>query len=78
MGLPVNTNGNGSSKSLYWLAGLLIPTLFGGAIGWVSTMHRATQVHAEQLAVLESQMHDTRTELERINNKLDRLLLRKE
>jgi hypothetical protein len=76
MGVPTNHNGNG--KVLYWLAGLLIPTLFGGAIGWVSTMHRSAQAHAEQLAVLQSQMHDTRDELQRINNKLDRLLLRKE
>jgi hypothetical protein len=66
------TNGNG--KIWLWLAGLVIPTLFGGALGWVTTMHKSSQTHAERLAVLEAQVHDTRGELLRINTKLDRLL----
>jgi hypothetical protein len=74
---PLTGNSNGHMRWLTWLAGLMIPTLFGGSIAWVSTTHRNAQAQAEDLAVLKSQMQDTRNELQRINNKLDRLLEKK-
>jgi hypothetical protein len=77
MGLPgTNDSGNGN-KALTWLAGLLIPTLFGAALGWFTTQHRTSQAHAEDLAVLKAQMQDTCGDLLRINTKLDRLLEQK-
>ncbi len=69
-------NGNGS-RLTYWLFGILAPTLLGAVIGWVTTTSVRLASHAEHLAVLESQVKDTREELQRINTKLDRLLERK-
>jgi hypothetical protein len=69
-------NGN-NGKVAYWLLGILAPTLLGGVTGWVTSTSVRLAHHGEHLAVLESQIKDTREELQRINQKLDRLLERR-
>jgi hypothetical protein len=64
---------NGKNITL-WLAGFLIPPLIGVAIGWVTHIANKVQTHGEHIAVMQSQMSDTRDELRRMNGKLDRLL----
>ncbi|HXG12264.1 MAG TPA: hypothetical protein VNK04_21090 [Gemmataceae bacterium] len=68
---PTNssTSANGT-KVLWWIIGLLTSVLLavgGGAVSVVKTS-------AERIAVLESQLMDTRQQLVLINQKLDRLL----
>lgn len=64
------TNG----KTIFWLVGLLLPPLVGIVIGWVTTTNIRLSTHGEHLAVMQSQVADTREELKRINRKLDQLL----
>ena len=65
---------NGNSKLAYWLVGLVAPAVIGGAGAWITSTTNLVHRHAERLAVLESQIGDTRDELKRINRKLDQLL----
>jgi hypothetical protein len=67
---PANDNGNGNGKTYWWTVGLLSTILVSAAGATLTT----TQHHGERIAVLESQIQDTRTELQRINRKLDQLL----
>jgi hypothetical protein len=62
------TSGNG--KLSWWLIGLVTTVVLGLA---GSTM-RSVQNDGERIAVLESQVRDTREELKAINLKLDKLL----
>ena len=66
--MPVSNNPgtatmNGSGKILYWLIGLLAPSLLGVIIGWASTINATLHSHGERLAVQESQTRDVRDEL---------------
>jgi hypothetical protein len=61
------TNGN---KVLWWIIGVLTTLLLAVGGGTVSTV----KTSAERIAVLESQLMDTRQQLVLINQKLDRLL----
>jgi hypothetical protein len=65
-------NGNG----IRWLIGLVAAPLLGVVIGWVHTINERSGRHAEAIAVLQSQVADTRDELRSINRKLDQLLRR--
>jgi hypothetical protein len=69
--MTLQTNGNGANGKLsWWLIGL-VSTIILGAAG---TTMRSVQNDGERIAVLESQVRDTRDELQRINRKLDQLL----
>jgi hypothetical protein len=69
--MTLQTNGNGANGKLsWWLIGL-VSTIILGAAG---TTMRSVQNDGERIAVLESQVKDTRDELQRINRKLDQLL----
>jgi hypothetical protein len=63
-------NGNGNGKLSWWLIGLLTTIGLGVAGGTI----RSVQNDGERIAVLESQVKDTREELRTINQKLDKLL----
>ena len=69
--MTLQTNGNGANGKLsWWLIGL-VSTIILGAAG---TTMRSVKNDGERIAVLESQVRDTRDELQRINRKLDQLL----
>ena len=69
MTLPaIPANGNG--KTFWWVLGLFTTVVMGIA----GTTVTSVQHNAERIAVLESQVQDTRTELQRINHKLDQIL----
>ena len=69
--MTLQTNGNGANGKLsWWLIGL-VSTIILGAAG---TTMRSVKNDGERIAVLESQVKDTRDELQRINRKLDQLL----
>jgi hypothetical protein len=65
-------NGNG----IRWLIGLVAAPILGVVIGWVHSINERGNRHAEAIAVLQSQVADTRDELKSINRKLDQLLTR--
>ena len=69
--MTLQANGNGANGELsWWLIGLVSTTVLGVA----GTTIRSVQNDGERIAVLESQVKDTRDELQRINRKLDQLL----
>jgi hypothetical protein len=70
MNAPLN------GKLIYWLLGLLGTLVTGTATGWLTSSHATSRLHGEKIAVLESQMADQRSQLERIDSKIDRLLER--
>ena len=65
---PTPANGNG--KLSWWLIGLVTTMVLGAA----GTTMRSVQNDGERIAVLESQVRDTREVLRAINAKLDKLL----
>jgi hypothetical protein len=65
---------NGNNKLVWWLLGLLATFLTGGASAWLGSIHSLTRIHGEKIAVLESQITAQGHQLERIDQKLDRLL----
>jgi len=71
-GTPPPKNGNG--KLPFWVAALLGPPLLGLGFGWVTTSNGRLVNHPERIAVIESQLKDTRDELRNINQKLDTIL----
>ena len=69
--MTLQANGNGANGKLsWWLLGLVTTIVLGAA----GTTIRSVQNDGERIAVLESQVKDTRDELQRINRKLDQLL----
>jgi hypothetical protein len=62
------TSGNGNGKLSWWLIGLVTTMVLGAA----GTTMRSVQNDGERIAVLESQVRDTREELKAINLKLDK------
>ena len=64
------TSGNGNGKLSWWLIGLVTTMVLGAA----GTTMRSVQNDGERIAVLESQVRDTREVLRAINAKLDKLL----
>lgn len=64
-----NANGNGN-RLVYWLIGLVFPVLSGACAGAWHTV----QLHAERLAVQESRTDQIARQLQRIEEKLDRML----
>jgi hypothetical protein len=68
--MTLQANGSGNGKLSWWLIGLVSTTVLGIA----GTTIRSVQNDGERIAVLESQVKDTRDELQRINRKLDQLL----
>ena len=71
----IGTNGNGKLGN--WIVGLVAPPVLGVALGWVTVVNIRLGTHGEHIAVLQSQITDTRDELKRINDKLDQLIERK-
>jgi hypothetical protein len=67
---------NGNGKLLWWLLGIVGTLLTGGASAWLGSVHSLTRIHGEKIAVLESQIEAQRHQLDRIDQKLDRLLER--
>lgn len=67
------TNGNGN-RWLVIVLSLAAPSMLGAVLGWVTTCNSRLVTHTEKIAVLESQLQDTRHELQRINHQLDKLL----
>jgi hypothetical protein len=61
---------HGNGKLSWWLIGLVTTMVLGAA----GTTMRSVQNDGERIAVLESQVRDTREELKAINLKLDKLL----
>jgi hypothetical protein len=64
-GPPLN-----GSKVLWWIVGTVTTLVMGVGAGTFSTL----RANSERIAVLESQVADTRQHLQRIERKLDRLL----
>jgi hypothetical protein len=62
-----NTNGN---KLTYWIIGLLAPPLIGMTGAKVAEL----QANSARITVLESQVHNSEHRLQRIEEKLDRLM----
>jgi hypothetical protein len=67
-----NSNGTNGTKLGYWLIGLLVPLLVGVSTSIFGTIRSNT----ERIGVLESEVHNTKVQLERIEHKLDRLIER--
>jgi hypothetical protein len=65
---------NGNNKLLWWLMGILATLITGGASAWLGSIHSLTRIHGEKIAVLESEIGAQRHQLDRIDQKLDRLL----
>ncbi len=65
---------NNNGKTTWWIIGLLTTLVVGGGSSWVGSVVNQMRYHGEHIAVLESQVRDTRDELTRINMKLDQLL----
>jgi hypothetical protein len=57
-------------KLVWWLIGTVTTVVLGVGAGTFSTLRS----NSERIAVLESQVADTRQHLQRIERKLDRLL----
>jgi hypothetical protein len=75
MQLNTNNSANGNGNRLaFVLIGIFMPPLLAGTIGWITTANTRMTAHTERIAVIESQLKDTRDELQRINVKLDKLL----
>lgn len=70
--MPMVENHNG--KLLWWIMGLLGALITGGGSAWLSSMNTQTRVHGERIAVLESQMQDQKSQLDRIDRKVDKIL----
>jgi hypothetical protein len=70
----MNGNPPPNGKVTLWLLGFIIPPLIGVTIGWITHIATKVQAHGEHIAVMQAQMSDTRDELHRINNKLDKIL----
>jgi hypothetical protein len=68
---------NSHGKLIGWVLGILGTLFTGGAMTWLGSMHTLTRIHGEKIAVLESQLEAQRRQLERIDQKLDRLLEQK-
>jgi hypothetical protein len=64
---PTPLNG---SKLLWWVIGTVTTLAVGATTGTLATLRS----HTERIAVLESQLSDTRHQLQRIEGKLDHLL----
>ncbi len=58
------------SKVVWWVIGTVTTVAMGVGAGTFSTLRTSS----ERIAVLESQVADTRLHLQRIEGKLDRLL----
>ena len=65
---------NGNGRFSKWLFAALAPPLLGVVAGWVTTLKLQVANHGERIAVIETQVKDTRDELRSINQKIDRLL----
>jgi hypothetical protein len=68
-----NMNGSTSlngTKLLWWIIGTLTTVMMGVGAGTFATLRN----NSERIAVLESQLTDTRHQLQRIEQKLDHLL----
>ena len=63
-----------NGKLTWWLLGLFGTVTTGGASAWLTSVHSLTRIHGEKIAVLESQLGDQRQQLQRMDDKLDRLL----
>jgi hypothetical protein len=75
--MNTNNSGNGNGRLAFVLVGIFMPPLLAGTIGWITTANTRMTAHTERIAVIESQLKDTRDELQRINVKLDKLLERR-
>jgi len=69
----MNGTANGNRMTTIGLT-LLVPPVLVAAIGWVASCSNRIGNHTERIAVIESQLRDTRDELRLINQKLDRIL----
>jgi hypothetical protein len=65
---------NGHHKLAFWLLGILGTLFTGGTSAWLTSMHTHSRNHGEKIAVLESQLAAQKHQLDRIDQKLDRLL----
>jgi hypothetical protein len=68
---------NGTNKLLYWLLGLLGTIVTGGSVAWLTNINNLTRTHGERIAVMETQILDQKSQLDRIDHKLDRILEQK-
>jgi hypothetical protein len=64
---PAPLNG---AKLTWWIIGTVTTLVIGLSSGALSSLRN----HTERIAVLESQLSDTRYQLQRIERKLDQLL----
>jgi hypothetical protein len=61
---------NGNGKLLWWIIGTLTTLLLGLGGGTLATV----RLHSERIAILETQMLESRHQLDKIEHKLDRIL----
>ena len=69
--LPAN------GKNTWWIIGTLTTIVLAGSSGFLGSVYHQVRQHGENIAVMQSQMQDTRIELHEIHRKLDQLLLKK-
>lgn len=67
---------NGNGKLTYWLLGLLGTVVTGGTMAWLSNTNGSIRDHGERIAVMESRMDEQKRQLDRMNDKLDRIFER--
>jgi hypothetical protein len=63
-------NGNGNSRLVYWVIGLIFPVLTGACASLLHTL----QSNTERIAIQESRVQEIRQQLRRIEDKLDHVL----
>ena len=68
-----NSNGT-STRILWWIIGTLTSIVLGVGIGTSAGNRAQLDQHGQRLAVVETQLYETRTRLQRIESKIDRLL----
>jgi hypothetical protein len=61
---------NGNGKAFWWILGTLTTLVLGIGSGTLATVRQ----HSERIAVLESQVGETKHQLDKIEQKIDRLL----
>jgi hypothetical protein len=73
-GPAAGKNGNGNAQTVRWLVGVLATALVGLVGGMLTTV----KGNAEHIAAPQQRLESLERQFERIDNKLDRLIERKE
>lgn len=64
------------SDALSWVLGVIGTVISAGMIAWLTALHTRLQIYGQDIAVLKSQITGVSERLDKIEEKLDRLLER--